>query len=368
MATSSVAPKPERSRNEAGKKPGPIPEEAEHRVACRAEHQVERNSRMSGRPADVSPASDLGRALADAPAGLADVIGAIAAAGRTIARLVQRARIEDVVGLAGGANVHDEAQQKLDVIANDELIRQLSACPSVAVCGSEEEEEARVVRTASEGGRFAVLFDPLDGSSNIDVGVGVGTIFSVLANACADDRTADSLLQAGSRQVAAGYLLYGSQVVLVLSAGRGVDMFVLDPDTGDFVRVLEGIEVPSANKIYSINEAYTDIFSHGMRAYLDASHEAGYGLRYIGSMVADVHRTLLKGGVFIYPETTKNPDGKIRLLYEANPLGFLIEQAGGRASDGRRPVLEIEPERIHQRTQVILGSTREVERVLKHLA
>jgi fructose-1,6-bisphosphatase I len=323
---------------------------------------------MSGRPADISPASDLGRALADAPPGLADVIGAVAAAGRTIARLVQRARIEDVVGAAGGSNVHDEAQQKLDVIANDELIRLLSACPSVAVCGSEEEEEARVVRPASQGGRYAVLFDPLDGSSNIDVGVGVGTIFSVLPNACADDRTADSLLQPGSQQVASGYMLYGSQVALVLAMASGVDMFVLDPESDAFVQVLSRIEVPSGKKIYSINEGYTRLFSEGVKAYLAAGHVDGYTARYIGSMVADVHRTLLKGGVFLYPAMTTHPNGKIRLLYEANPLGFVIERAGGLASDGHGPILEVPAEGIHQRTPVILGAADEVERVLRHLA
>lgn len=323
---------------------------------------------MSGSTGDLSPDSDLSLALRDSPEGLAEVIGAVAAAGRTIARLVQRARIEDIVGDAGGSNVHDEAQQKLDVIANDELIERLFACPSVAVCGSEEEEEARVVRPASEGGRYAVLFDPLDGSSNIDVGVGVGTIFSVLRNECADDRTADSLLQAGSRQVASGYVLYGSQVALVLTTGRGVDMFVLDPDTDAFIRVMEGVEVPAEKKIYSINEAYTDLFPAGIQAYLAECHAEGYGCRYIGSMVADVHRTLLKGGVFLYPETTKNPKGKIRLLYEAGPLGFVIEQAGGVASDGRTPILDVPAEGIHQRTPIIMGSAREVERVLRHLS
>jgi fructose-1,6-bisphosphatase I len=322
---------------------------------------------MSGSPADISPESDLGRALADAPPGLAEVIGAVAAAGRTIARLVKRARIEDVLGHAGGSNVHDEAQQKLDVIANDELLRELSACPSVAVCASEEEEEAHIVRSASEGGRYAVLFDPLDGSSNIDVGVGVGTIFSVLPNTCADDRTGDSVLQQGSQQVAAGYMLYGSQVALVLATSRGVDMFVLDPETDALVQVLDEIEVPSGKKIYSINEGYTRLFSDGIKEYLAAGHVEGYTARYIGSMVADVHRTLLKGGVFLYPAMTTHPNGKIRLLYEANPLGYVIERAGGLASDGCGPILDVPAEDIHQRTPVILGAADEVERVLRHL-
>lgn len=310
----------------------------------------------------------LAGALEGAADGLAEVVIAIAEAGKVIARHVQRARIEDVVGDAGGSNIHDEVQQKLDVIADEEMIEKLSAVPSVAVCGSEEEDEARVLRSAADGGRYAVAFDPLDGSSNIDVGVGVGTIFGIWPVTEADTDTAAALLKPGRDQVGAGYLLYGSQVALVISLGDGVDMFVLDPDLGEFVRVLDGIEIPDSKKIYSINEAYTPLFPAGIRSYLAASHADGYGARYIGSMVADVHRTLLKGGVFIYPETTKNPEGKLRLLYEAAPMGFVIEQAGGRATTGAQPILEVEATGIHQRTPVVLGSTAEVDRVIKHLS
>lgn len=322
---------------------------------------------MSGATASDPRDVLLERALERAEPGLAAVILAAAEAGRVIARHVQRARIEDVVGDAGSANVHAEAQQKLDVLADELLIEKLSAVPALSVCGSEEEETARVVRSHAEGGRYAIAFDPLDGSSNIDVGVGVGTIFGIwpVGEGVADP--AEALLQRGRDQVAAGYLLYGSQVALVVSLGHGVDMFVLDPDRDAFVRVLEGIRIPDAKKIYSINEAYTPLFPAGIRRYLAACHADGYGGRYIGSMVADVHRTLLKGGVFLYPETTKNPGGKLRLLYEAAPMAFLIDQAGGLATTGQGPVLDVAATGIHQRTPIVLGSKLEVERVLRHL-
>lgn len=307
------------------------------------------------------------RMSGEAVSELYPVIASIALACKAIASKVRRARIEDVIGQAGDVNVQGEEQQMLDVISNDLLVQTLSDCPSVAVVASEEEDEAVVIRPRSDGGRFAVLFDPLDGSSNIDVAAGVGTIFSVLRNEQPDEHTARAVLQPGTHQVAAGYVLYGSSVLLVLTLGDGVDMFVLDPILGEFVLVVEQVQVPPIKKIYSVNEAYREEFPEGVQRYLDGAHADGYALRYIGSMVADVHRTLLKGGVFLYPQTIKAPSGKLRLMYEGNPMALVIEQAGGAAGTGEGRILEIEPAELHQRCPVILGSAGEVEAVVRHL-
>jgi fructose-1,6-bisphosphatase I len=297
--------------------------------------------------------------------GLADVIEAIALAGKCIATKVRRARIDDVIGALGGTNVQGEVQQKLDVLSDELILACLRACPSAAVYASEEQEQPVVLRTRSQGGEYTVLCDPLDGSSNIDVAISVGTIFSVLRNDRPDAETDQSVLQPGSSQVAAGYVLYGSSVVLVLSLGQGVDLYVLDPALGDFVLAKQGVQTPAESKTYSINEAYANDFEPQLRAYLEFAHGAGYGARYVGSMVADVHRTLLKGGVFIYPGTAKSPKGKLRLMYEGNPMAFVIEQAGGAASAGAGRLLDVVPQKLHDRTPVILGSRREVERVLE---
>jgi fructose-1,6-bisphosphatase I len=215
------------------------------------------------------------------------------------------------------------------------------------------------------------VFDPLDGSSNLDVSVGVGTIFSILRNDPAIPDAVETLCQPGRLQVAAGYVLYGSSTVFVITTGAGVDMFVLDPSIGSFVLVKAGVRVPLAGKIYSVNEANRRTFPDGVGRYLDWAHAQGYSSRYIGSMVADVHRTLLKGGVFLYPPTKKNPEGKLRLMYEANPMALIIEQAGGRAMtagpDGATRILDIQPTGIHQRTSVVIGSAEEVDHVVSHL-
>jgi len=300
---------------------------------------------------------------------LSDVIAAIALASKSIANKVRRARLSgDVIGAVGTTNVQGEEQQKLDVIANELLIHCLRRCPVVGVLGSEEEEEVVVIRPKSAGGDYVVLFDPLDGSSNIDVAAGVGTIFSVFANDQSDDETHRAALQPGKAQLAAGYVLYGSSVLMVLTLGHGVDMFVLDPDLGEFVLVQEGLQIPREKKIRSVNGAYRFDFSDGYQSYLVHTENSGYASRYIGSMVADVHRTLLKGGVFLYPPTRKAPEGKLRLLYEANPMSLLVEQAGGLASTGEgRRILDVAPGALHQRTPVVIGSAGEVEKVLDFL-
>jgi len=305
------------------------------------------------------------------------ILSALSLAGKAIANKVRRARIEDVLGEAGESNVHGEAQQKLDVIANEILLRLLGDRPAVAVVASEEGDEPAIIRRGVEGGKYCVIFDPLDGSSNLDVSVGVGTIFSILHNDPDIPGAMETVCQKGRTQVAAGYILYGSSVVFVLTTGHGVDMFVLDQSLGAFILVKHNLKMPTAGKTYSINEAYRGTFPQGYNKYLDWAHANGYSTRYIGSMVADVHRTLLKGGVFLYPPTRKNPDGKLRLMYEANPMAMLIEQAGGKALSSRltpggqvegvEPILDIQPRDIHQRTSVILGSSAEVDAVVRWL-
>lgn len=299
------------------------------------------------------------------------ILSAISLAGKAIANKVRRARLDDVLGAHGADNVHGEAQQKLDVIANELLMTCLGGRPTVAVVASEEDDEPTLLRTGSEGGRYCVIFDPLDGSSNLDVSVGVGTIFSILRNDPTIPGAAETICQPGSHQVAAGYVLYGSSTVLVLTTGHGVDMFVLDPAVGSFVLVESQIQIPRGGRTYSVNEANRLGFPTGINQYLDWAHAAGYSSRYIGSMVADVHRTLLKGGVFLYPPTRKNPDGKLRLMYEGNPLAFLIEQAGGKAvaatESSVQRLLDVQPTSLHQRTSVVLGSPDEVDAVLRHM-
>ena len=297
---------------------------------------------------------------------LGGVISTIATATGAIAAEVRRARINDVLGMAGDTNVHGEDQQKLDVLADSILLEMLSARTDVAVFASEELDQP-VVLGQEASRKFCVVTDPLDGSSNIDVAVSVGTIFSILGIPTTGEVDETAVLQRGTMQLAAGYVLYGSSVVLVLSTGDGVDMYVLDPSTEEFLLVGERIKVPKKKKIYSINEAYWEDFSDGVRAYLDFAHKNGYGSRYIGSMVADVHRTLLKGGVFIYPATTRAPGGKLRLLYEGNPMAYLIEQAGGQALTDRTRIVEVMPTDFHERTSVILGSSGEVSAVSRFL-
>ncbi|HEX5068744.1 MAG TPA: class 1 fructose-bisphosphatase [Vicinamibacterales bacterium] len=327
--------------------------------------------RASDRPNITSLQSHILAGEASSPGSTGDftwILSALSLAAKAIAHKVRVARIEDVLGDHGGANVHGETQQKLDVIANEILMTCLGNRPSIAVVASEEDDQPTLLRREADGGKYCVIFDPLDGSSNLDVGVGVGTIFSILRNDPTIPDPVTTLCQPGSRQVAAGYVLYGSSTVFVLTTGRGVDMFVLNPEIGSFVLVKSQIRIPATGRIYSVNEGNRRTFPAGFSTYLDWAQEQGYSSRYIGSMVADVHRTLLKGGVFLYPPTKKNPEGKLRLMYEANPIAMLMEQAGGKGvtADGTR-ILDVQPTSVHQRTSVILGSSDEVDAVTKHL-
>ena len=297
------------------------------------------------------------------------ILSALSISAKIIADKVRRACLENVLGSGGTENVQGEVQQKLDLIANDVLLGTLEGREGVAIVASEENEEPVILREDTAGiPRYCVLFDPLDGSSNLDICGGVGTIFSILEHKGHGARAQDSLLQPGYRQVAAGYVLYGSSTVFVLTIGKGVDMFVLDPGIGAFMLVERNLIIPSGNKTYSVNEGNRKSFPEGYQRYLDWAQSNGYSGRYAGAMVADVHRILLKGGVFLYPPTTKAPDGKLRLMYEANPMAMIIEQAGGKvfAAPGQR-VMDIQPTAIHQRTPVILGATDQVALVIAHL-
>lgn len=296
------------------------------------------------------------------------IISAISLAAKSIANHVRRARLEGVLGEAGATNVQGEKQQTLDVLSNEILMRCLGTRASIAVLATEEAEQPSILRRGVDGGKYCVLFDPLDGSSNLDTGVGVGTIFSILRNIPTEPDGERTVCQAGREQVAAGYVLYGSSTIFVLSTGNGVDLFELDPFIGSFLLVKKGIRIPESGKIYSVNEAYSTQFAQGYRDYLAWAHQNGYSSRYIGSMVADIHRTLLTGGVFFYPPTAKNPAGKLRYLYEASPMAFLMEQAGGLAYSGAQRTLDIVPKRLHERVPVLLGSKCEVERVMSFLA
>jgi fructose-1,6-bisphosphatase I len=314
---------------------------------------------------------------ADGAGDLTWILSALSLAAKSIAAQVRRARIDDVLGDHGASNVHGETQQKLDVIANAILMTCLGNRPSLAVVASEEDEEPTILRRGVEGGKYCVIFDPLDGSSNLDVCVSVGTVFSILRNDSTIPDVVETLCQPGFNQIAAGYILYGSSTVFVLTTGHGVDMFVLDPSIGSFVLVNSQIRIPTAGNTYSVNEAYRDSFPVGIGRYLDWAHARGYSSRYIGSMVSDIHRTLLKGGVFLYPPTRTHPQGKLRLMYEANPMAMIVEQAGGKALQAAersgseaappRRILEIQPVSIHERTSLVIGSSDEVDAVLRHL-
>jgi len=334
--------------------------------------------RASGRPVGyvniTSLQSHILQGEASAPGSTGDftwILSAISLAAKAIAARVRMARIEDVLGDSSGANVHGETQQKLDLIANELLMKCLGNRPSLALVASEEDDNPTILRRASDGGKYCVVFDPLDGSSNLDVSVGVGTIFSILRNDPAVPGAVETLCQKGSQQVAAGYVLYGSSTVFVLTTGDGVDMFVLDPTIGSFVLVKAKVQIPVTGKTYSVNEANRRTFPDGFSKYLDWAQQNGYSSRYIGSMVADLHRILLKGGVFLYPPTKKNPEGKLRLMYEANPMAMIIEQAGGKAvtggAAGGSGILDVQPTSIHQRTSVVIGSRDEVDAVVRHL-
>lgn len=298
------------------------------------------------------------------------LLSGITLATKMIEAKVRRAGLLDVLGSAGATNVQGETQQKLDVYANQALLHCLGLRDTVAILVSEENEEPVTFDRARENGKYVIFFDPLDGSSNIDVNVSVGTIFSIFRRPpkC-DGGIQQSVLQPGWKQVAAGYVVYGSSTILVYSAGKGVFGFTLNPDIGAFVLSHDNMRIPERGNFYSVNEAQAHTFPAPYQEYLRRLRSGAlgcdYSSRYVGSLVADFHRTMLKGGVFIYPPTKGYPRGKLRLLYEANPLAFVAEQAGGLALDGSRRILEIQPQDIHERTPLVVGGRAEVEEFQK---
>jgi fructose-1,6-bisphosphatase I len=299
------------------------------------------------------------------------LLSGITLACKIIASQIRRAGLLNITGATGDVNVQGEEVQKLDVIANETLVRCLGYRGNIGVLVSEEDEEPHVIQEAEESGRYIVLFDPLDGSSNINANINIGTIFSILQRPAKGSGDLKSqVLQPGTKQVAAGYVLYGSSTMLVYTSGFGVHLFTLDQEIGAFVLSQENVQMPDSGKIYSTNESNRGKYPAGIQKYLEwaqSDASGGYSSRYIGSLVADFHRTLVRGGVFLYPPTKKAPDGKLRLLYEANPLAFLAEVAGGLATDGKQRIMEIQPKTMHERTPLIIGSRKEVEKVVEFL-
>ena len=294
------------------------------------------------------------------------LLSGITLATKIIQSRVRLAGLNDILGSAGASNVQGEAQQKLDVFANQVLLDCLGKRDSVAMLVSEEDEEPAIFNRAPDVGKYIVVFDPLDGSSNIDVNVNVGTIFSIFRRPDNMETTPSAApLQQGLKQVAAGYVVYGSSTIFVYTAGNGVFGFTLDPAIGAYVLYAENMRMPEQGPYYSVNEAqmesFPPVYNEYLRGLRTGSLGHPYSSRYIGSLVADFHRTLLKGGVFLYPPTAKHPEGKLRLLYEAKPLAFIAEQAGGAASSGTQRIMEIQPTKIHQRTPLVIGSKREMD-------
>lgn len=299
---------------------------------------------------------------------LSRLLTAIRLAAKIVNREVNKAGlVEDIIGAAGNENVQGEEQQKLDVVANNLFINALRNQGECCAVGSEENDDIIIYQNErSSKGKYIVLMDPLDGSSNIDVNVSIGTIFSIYRRL--DDNkpvTHADFLQTGSAQVAAGYVIYGSSTMLVYSTGHGVNGFTLDPSIGTFCLSHPDMKAPENGKIYSVNEGNYNDFAPGVQAYIQQCREKRMSARYIGSLVADFHRNLLKGGIYLYPATAKAPKGKLRLLYEANPLAFLVEQAGGMATDGTQRILDIVPTELHQRCPLYIGSKAMVEEAMK---
>jgi fructose-1,6-bisphosphatase I len=299
---------------------------------------------------------------------LTQLMTAILAAVKAVSSAVRKAGIAKLYGIAGNTNVTGDEVKKLDVFANDLFVNMLRSSYTTSLMVSEENEHCIEVDTEKQG-KYVVCFDPLDGSSNIDCLVSIGTIFSIYRKISDGPPTVRDALQPGRSIVAAGYALYGSATMVVLSVGNGVNGFMLDPAIGEFVLTERNIRIKPRGKTYSINEGYAKFWYDPVKEYIESKKypKSGkpYGARYIGSMVADVHRTLMYGGIFAYPATKEAPKGKLRLLYECNPMAYIMEQAGGLATTGTMPVLDVVPETIHQRVPIFMGSREDVEEVIE---
>ncbi len=307
---------------------------------------------------------------------LSNLLHDLSLAAKVISLEVNKAGLVDILGFTGDNNVHGEQVKKLDIFAHDMLTRAMDHGGHLCVMASEEEEDIIHIPPQFKIGKYVLLFDPLDGSSNIDANISIGTIFSIYKRISPEGKpgSLNDCLQPGTKQVAAGYIVYGSSTILVYTTGEGVHGFTLDPSFGEFLLSYEYMKIPKKSKIYSINEGNYLYWHPGLKKYIkylqeeDKDSERPYSSRYIGSMVADIHRNLLYGGIFMYPSDSRHPNGKLRLMYECNPMAFIIEAAGGRASNGKKRILEIQPQALHERTPIFIGSEDDVKMVEEFMA
>ncbi len=309
---------------------------------------------------------------------LTGILNQIALASKIVSREVNKAGLAEILGFTGDVNVQGEEVQKLDEYANEVFLYTLGRSGHFCIMATEEDDETIPIPEGYKCGHYSISLDPLDGSSNIDVNVSIGTIFAIHRKVSSGEKGAlGDLLQTGRNMVAAGYVVYGSSTMLVMSTGNGVHGFTMDPSVGEFLESHPDIRIPEKGKTYSINEGNYPYWSAGVKGFIDYLKETDkdsarpYGARYIGSMVADMHRTLLKGGIFMYPADSKDPKkprGKLRLLYECSPMAFLCEQAGGAASTGTGPILDVEPTELHQRVPFFAGSLEDVRKVEAFIA
>ncbi len=304
---------------------------------------------------------------------LSRIFRSLELAAKVVNRDVRKAGLVDILGNHGATNTHGEEQKKLDVIANEVFIAALAKSGEVAVIISEENDEPVFIE-GCENEKYIIAIDPLDGSSNIDVNASIGTIFSIYRRSnAANPPTVQDCMQKGKHQVAAGYIIYGSSTMLVYTTGLGVNGFTLDDSIQEFCLSHPNIQIPQEGKIFSVNEGNYHDFPAGIKRYVDYCKEKDkstnrpYGARYIGSLIADFHRNLLKGGIFMYPATEKTPNGKLRLMYECNPMAFIVEQAGGQASTGAGRILDLLPTDLHQRAPIYVGSSNMVEQCVQML-
>lgn len=307
---------------------------------------------------------------------LSGLLHDLSLAAKVISLEVNKAGLVDILGFTGDNNVHGEKVKKLDIFAHDMLIRAMDHGGHLCVMASEEEEDIIHIPPKFNLGKYVLLFDPLDGSSNIDANVSIGTIFSIYRRVSTEGEpgTLEDCLQEGFKQVAAGYIVYGSSTILVYTAGNGVYGFTLDPAFGEFILSHKKIQTPKKSRIYSINEGNYLYWHPGLKKYIKYLQEEDektgrpYSARYIGSMIADFHRNLLYGGIYMYPGDSRNPNGKLRLMYECNPVAFIVEQAGGKAINGKQRILDIKPDNLHQRVPIFVGSEEDVNMVEKFMA
>ncbi len=307
---------------------------------------------------------------------LSTLLSDLSLAAKVISLEVNKAGLVDILGFTGDNNVHGEQVKKLDMFAHDMMFRAMDHGGHLCVMGSEEEEDIIHIPPKFKIGKYVLLFDPLDGSSNIDANISIGTIFSIYQRVSPDNTPGklEDCLQQGLKQVAAGYVIYGSSTIFVYTAGHGVHGFTLDPSFGEFLLSHENIKTPKKSRIYSINEGNYLYWHPGLKKYIkylqeeDKASDRPYSSRYIGSMVADIHRNLLYGGIFMYPADSRHPKGKLRLMYECNPMAFIVEAAGGRATDGKTRILELQPKELHERTPIFIGSEEDVKKVEEFMA